>query len=110
LDADRATKTTGGKQMLRTEADKIAIDRQRAIAEIDPNITDYWHQHNDRDKANFLAAAIVECHCQITSYDDPHLTKAIEWEISELSKAHEFFRVAAGESPAEGQIALGLGS
>ncbi|MGL4421938.1 MAG: hypothetical protein ACRCZF_14825 [Gemmataceae bacterium] len=96
--------------MLRTEADRIAIDRQRAIAEIDPEITDYWHQHNDLDKADFLAAAIVECHCQIACTEDPEFKAAIEWEISELSKAHEFFRVAAGQSPVEGQLALEVAS
>lgn len=90
----------------RTEADKIAIVRQSAIAEIDPTIVENWGNHTDLEKADYLAAAIVECHCQIACTKDSELKEAIGWEISELSKAHEFFRVACGRSPVVGQLAL----
>ena len=97
----------------REEADGIAIVRQSAIvasarlttiAEIEPAIVENWGNHTDLDKANHLAAAIVECHVQAACM--PDLKEAIEWEISELSKAHEFFRIACGRSPVDGQLAL----
>lgn len=90
----------------RTEADKIAIDRQSAIFEIAQSVTDRWDEHTDLDKADYLAAAIVELHRQVTCAEDLDLERAIKWEISELSKAHEFFRVACGRSPVVGQLAL----
>jgi hypothetical protein len=90
----------------RTEADGIAIERQSAIFEIAQSVTDRWADHSDLDKANYLAAAIVELHCQVARAEDLDLERAIEWEISELSKAHEFFRVACGRSPVVGQLAL----
>jgi hypothetical protein len=88
----------------RTEADGIAIARQRAIAEIEPEIVENWGNYTDLEKANYLAAAIVECHVQAACM--PELKEGIEWEIAELSKAHEFFRVACGRSPVVGQLAL----
>ena len=90
----------------RTEADGTAIARQRAIAEIEPAIVENWGNYTDLEKANYLAFAIVECHVQVACAEDVDLERAIEWEIAELSKAHEFFRFACGRSPVVGQLAL----
>lgn len=90
----------------RQEADDISIVRQSAIAEIDPEITKNWHRCSDREKATYLDAALLECNWQIVQFGDPDITKAIEWEMSELTKALEFFRVASGLAPMEGQLAL----
>jgi len=94
----------------REEADGIAIVRQSAIFEIAQSITDRWGEHTDLEKADYLAAAIVELHRQVARAEDLDLERAIEWEISELSKAHEFFRVACGRSPVVGQLALDVRS